>query len=290
MDDAVRELVALGKDHFQRGDWSLAAGHLEQVVARGAAFADVHHMLGVCYHPLGEFDAAQRAFERALEINPAYVEASLNLAILCNDLGQYEKAQRVYANAVERARNGARAKPGDEPLDAFTRGKIANLHAAVGDAYLAARRTRDAAAEYRRALELSPAFVDLRLKLAGALREAGELQAATTELRRQDGGISIADLGSTNGAFVNGEKVKKAQLKLGDRVLIGTSILKLVSVARGAAPIDSRAAQQQLERSAAVQERRGRSVVQGRLEEVPLVDLLQLLRTSQKTGTTVIQR
>ena len=42
MDDQVRELVALGKEHFQRGDYSLAAGHLEQVVARGAAFADVH--------------------------------------------------------------------------------------------------------------------------------------------------------------------------------------------------------------------------------------------------------
>src|SRR5437879_2870071 len=184
MDDAVRELVALGKDHFQRGDWSLAAGHLEQIIARGSAFADVHHMLGVCYHQLGEFDAAQRALERALEINPAYVEASLNLAILCNDLGQYEKAQRVYANALERAKNGARAKSGDEPLDPFAAGKIANLHAAVGDAYLSALRSRDAAAEYRRALELSPAFVDLRLKLAAALREAGELEAATAELRR----------------------------------------------------------------------------------------------------------
>jgi hypothetical protein len=109
------------------------------------------------------------------------------------------------------------------------------------------------------------------------------------KLTLQNGGISIADLGSTNGTFVNGEKVKKAQLKLGDRVLIGTSILKLVSVPRSAGPIDPRAAQQQLERSAAAQERRGRSVVQGRLEEVPLVDLLQLLSTSKKTGAIVIK-
>jgi Domain of unknown function (DUF4388)/Inner membrane component of T3SS, cytoplasmic domain len=105
----------------------------------------------------------------------------------------------------------------------------------------------------------------------------------------QDGAISIADLGSTNGTFVNGERVKKAQLKLGDRVLIGTSILKLVSVPRGAQPIDARAAQLELERTAAAQERRGRSAVQGRLEEVPLVDLLQLLSTSKKTGAIVIQ-
>jgi hypothetical protein len=109
------------------------------------------------------------------------------------------------------------------------------------------------------------------------------------KLTLQNGGISIADLGSTNGTFVNGEKVKKAQLKLGDRVLIGTSILKVVSVPRSTGPIDPRAAQQQLERSAAAQERRGRSVVQGRLEEVPLVDLLQLLSTSKKTGAIVIQ-
>ncbi len=105
----------------------------------------------------------------------------------------------------------------------------------------------------------------------------------------QEGAITIADLGSTNGTFVNGEKVKKAQLKEGDRVLIGTSILKLVTVQRSAQPIDARAAQQQLERTAAAQELRGRSAVQGRLEEVPLVDLLQLLSTSKKTGAIVIQ-
>jgi Domain of unknown function (DUF4388)/Inner membrane component of T3SS, cytoplasmic domain len=107
------------------------------------------------------------------------------------------------------------------------------------------------------------------------------------------GQISIADLGSTNGTFVNGEKVKSAVLKEGDRILIGTSILKLVAVpnAPGAKALDARAAQQQLERTAAAQEGRGggRTAVQGRLEEVPLVDLLQLLSTSKKTGAIVIR-
>src|SRR5260221_9148547 len=42
--------------------------------------------------------------------------------------------------------------------------------------------------------------------------------------------ILIEDLGSTNGTFVNGEKVKQARLKEGDRILIGTSIIKLVAV------------------------------------------------------------
>jgi Domain of unknown function (DUF4388)/Inner membrane component of T3SS, cytoplasmic domain len=107
------------------------------------------------------------------------------------------------------------------------------------------------------------------------------------------GAITISDLGSTNGTFVNGEKVKRARLKEGDRILIGTSILKLVSMTRaaGAPVIDAKAAQQNLERTAAAQEKKsgGRSAVQGRLEEVPLVDLLQLLSTSKKTGAIVIK-
>lgn len=107
----------------------------------------------------------------------------------------------------------------------------------------------------------------------------------------QPGQITISDLGSTNGTFVNGEKVKRARLKEGDRILIGTSILKLVSVARPASVLDARQAQQNLERTAAAQEKKsgGRTAVQGRLEEVPLVDLLQLLSTSKKTGAIVIK-
>ncbi len=184
MDDQVRELVALGKEHFQRGEYSLAAGHLEQVVARGLAFADVHHILGLIYHHLGEFESAQRAFQRALDINPGYLEAALNLAIVCNDLGQYERAQRVYGAALARARqSGPREANGDAPLDPFARGKIANLHAAVAEGYLSVRRPQDAAAEYRRALLLCPTFIDLRLKLAGALRDAGDNAGALLELQ-----------------------------------------------------------------------------------------------------------
>ena len=104
------------------------------------------------------------------------------------------------------------------------------------------------------------------------------------------GGITIADLGSTNGTFVNGEKVQRAQLKEGDRILIGTSILKLVARTAGTTPVDPKSAQQDLERAAAAHEKKhgGHIAVQGRLEEVPLVDLLQLLSTSRKTGAIVI--
>ena len=105
-------------------------------------------------------------------------------------------------------------------------------------------------------------------------------------------GLTISDLGSTNGTFVNGEKVKTAKLKEGDRILIGTSILKLISVDKlPGEVVDRRAAQAALEKAAAQKQKTGgeRSAVQGRLEEVPLVDLLQLLSTSKKTGAIVIR-
>jgi pSer/pThr/pTyr-binding forkhead associated (FHA) protein len=49
------------------------------------------------------------------------------------------------------------------------------------------------------------------------------------KIAMQSDQIWIEDLGSTNGTFVNGEKIKRARLKEGDRVLIGTSILKLIA-------------------------------------------------------------
>src|SRR5512140_1363679 len=67
------------------------------------------------------------------------------------------------------------------------------------------------------------------------------------------GKITIEDLGSTNGTFVNGEKVKQARLKEGDRILIGTSILKLVHQGANTQELDEVAVKQKLEEVAAVQ-------------------------------------
>src|SRR5215468_6381274 len=59
--------------------------------------------------------------------------------------------------------------------------------------------------------------------------------------------IWIEDLGSTNGTFVNGEKIKRARLKEGDRVLIGTSILKFIGVDASSGQRNEIEVKQQLE-------------------------------------------
>src|SRR5689334_1220070 len=96
--------------------------------------------------------------------------------------------------------------------------------------------------------------------------------------------IVIEDLGSTNGTFVNGEKIKRATLKEGDRVLIGTSILKVI-VVEGP---PSEQGRPNLEVVAA-QRRTSPRTMSGSIDEVPLPDLLQLFATSKKSGTLVVR-
>lgn len=105
------------------------------------------------------------------------------------------------------------------------------------------------------------------------------------------GKITIEDLGSTNGTFVNGEKVKQARLKEGDRILIGTSILKLVHQGENAADLDEHQVRQKLEEAAAQHAAKAAktSSMAGKIEEVPLPDLLQLLNTSKKNGVLVVK-
>ncbi len=110
-------------------------------------------------------------------------------------------------------------------------------------------------------------------------------------LRVQGGRIEIQDRGSTNGTFVNGEKISKAVVSKGDRILIGTSIMKVVE-ADEAAP-----AMKAVETSQAGQPEPGRTTMHGAarsmsgtIAEVPLPDLIQLLSTSKKTGTLVLNK
>jgi hypothetical protein len=98
--------------------------------------------------------------------------------------------------------------------------------------------------------------------------------------------IWIEDLGSTNGTFVNGEKIKRTRLKEGDRVLIGTSILKLIA---GDAPRDTQDAKRDLENVAQARRTSQQRSMSGSIEEVPLPDLLQLFGTSKKSGVLVIR-
>ncbi len=103
--------------------------------------------------------------------------------------------------------------------------------------------------------------------------------------------ITIEDLGSTNGTFVNGERITSVSIKKGDRILIGTSIMKLVdadanmkqtSVNDPAKPAADTTGVKHITNYASRH-------MAGTISEIPLPDLIQLFSTSKKTGTLVVR-
>src|SRR5881398_3356050 len=125
MDEALKQLLTLGRGYFEKKQYSQSEKYLTQVVEQNQSFADVYNMLGVIYHDQTHFARAQRAFEAALRINPSYTEAALNLAVIYNDMGKYKEAKEVYQGALTRQRQA----PGQ--IDPFVQGKIANMYADI---------------------------------------------------------------------------------------------------------------------------------------------------------------
>jgi len=175
MDEALKQLLTLGRGFFEKKQWAQAEKYLSQVVEQNQSFADVYNMLGVIYHDQGQFARAQRAFEAALRLNPAYTDAALNLAVIYNDMGKYREAKEVYQNALTRQQTSP------SKLDPFVRGKIANMYAEIGNVFLSSGMLDEAIGEFRRALALGPTFVDIRTKLADALRDKGQHEEALKE-------------------------------------------------------------------------------------------------------------
>ena len=107
-----------------------------------------------------------------------------------------------------------------------------------------------------------------------------------------EGVITIEDLGSTNGTFVNGEKVERGTLKEGDRVLVGTNILKVMAISQDGDHLDPKAvaagrvtARQKMSRVGDEPPR-----MSGSLEEIPLPDLLQLFGRRRRTACWCCKR
>lgn len=107
--------------------------------------------------------------------------------------------------------------------------------------------------------------------------------------------IHITDKGSTNGTFINGEKISSATVVKGDRILVGTSIMKVVDASDQTSAINQPAAgvnappgaRQTLNRATM---HSGARSMSGTIAEVPLPDLIQLFSSSKKTGTLVLNK
>ncbi len=174
---AERHTYRVACRQFEGGDVDGALSRFNDLLSSRAGLADVHYRVGVIHERKDELEEAARSLWNALRINPAYAEAILALTSVYERQGDFERAAEI----AERFRFASREKG---PLDATTRGKLANLQAQLGDALLEAGERREAIDCYRRALDRCPNFHDIRLRLGVALREAGLPDRSAAELRR----------------------------------------------------------------------------------------------------------
>src|SRR6266851_8048068 len=172
MDERVKELLSRGREHYQKREFDKADYLLREVIEHSDGFADVFDMLGIIAHSRGDLHAAARYFERAVARNSAYTEALLNLAVTYNDLGRYDAARQIHSKVRKLGNTGP------VQIDPFARGKIANMHADIGQAYAEAGIVHEAIEQYVKAVQLCPSFADLRTRLGSLYRDAGDLPLA----------------------------------------------------------------------------------------------------------------
>lgn len=180
-----RRAYALGRRYFEHGNDDAALTQLEALLRTRGEFADVHYMIGVVLERRNDLSGAARSLTRALRINPEYAEARLALASLYERQGDFDRSREITQGAAGADTPTPRSVlGGHRNLDPTTRGKLANLQAALGDAYREAGEPREAIAAYRKALDRCPGFHDIRQKLGITLREAGLPAQALDEFRR----------------------------------------------------------------------------------------------------------
>lgn len=96
--------------------------------------------------------------------------------------------------------------------------------------------------------------------------------------------VWVRDLGSRNGTIVNGEPVKQRCLQSGDRIALGSSLCRVEL--RPAGDLNAPVAGE--ERRRRVNDVSGRSM-SGNIDQIPLMDVLQWLATSRKTGVLKVR-
>jgi hypothetical protein len=109
------------------------------------------------------------------------------------------------------------------------------------------------------------------------------------KITTQGGKIVIQDLGSTNGTFVNGEKIKRARLKEGDRVLIGTSILKLINAVEAKNVVTGTREEQNQKLEVIGKTGTKNELTKGKIEDLPLPDVLTLISSNKKSGVLEVK-
>lgn len=175
------ELLEVGTDSYKRGEFKKAQVLFGQLIENDPKNVDAYFYLANIFHRNGEIGKAIRAFKKVLELDPSHTDASISLSVLYNDIGKYDEAKKIFETANERVKKG---KSGGLLEDQHINKKFSMKHFELADLYLTYNRYDEAIFEYKKAIDLDPENLPVRIKIAKVYAKKGFHGKAFEDLRK----------------------------------------------------------------------------------------------------------
>jgi Flp pilus assembly protein TadD len=199
LDNRSAEIVRSALSAAQAGRIGAACDIGKRGLAEGGDGPTLHALVGALLCGAGDYETAIPHLEAAHHARPADPMIGRNLATALTGCERYAEVGRVLneeimatdtSGTVLRLRGFAAQMSGDFPTAIADFERVLATHVDdwetwnnLGNAKLDSGDPKGAVQALRRAAQLNPAAAPIRLNLARALRDSGDLTAAETELR-----------------------------------------------------------------------------------------------------------
>src|SRR4026209_351045 len=95
----TERLLGRARDRFAVQDYYGAIYLLEEIVASGRAFADVHHLIGVSLSLPGRSEEELTHSRPARQLTPRYLEALIHQGLVLSELGRGAESEEAFRRA-----------------------------------------------------------------------------------------------------------------------------------------------------------------------------------------------
>jgi len=133
--------------------YAWARSQFDKLLAGPPELAVAHTAMAIVYNQGGYLNEAVHHYRQAIENDPQYVDAYTNLGKVYTDTEEYEKAVDTYEKVLTLS----------PPVD-----QVPKIHLNLGVSYLRMDRIDSAIVEWKKAIKLSPNYMDAYMNLGTA--------------------------------------------------------------------------------------------------------------------------